>query len=251
MKIILILIFLLNVLSRKATEEEKYTMNLSAMSYTNERPENSIIIYDNETDVYGFISKKNETTYYVIRGTSSIMNYIDDAEILLEDWGKCMGGKVHKGFKKITENLLPKLKENLKNEKRIVATGHSLGAAIAAMSAIEGSGAKMVYGYGMPRIGNYNYSMCAHRLKTPWAPLRGAIMPQPRIKRYTHMRDIVPHLPPLKTYYHLWEETFEDENGNLIDCGEINESPECGGEQFTLQETNVADHMIYLGIPIP
>jgi hypothetical protein len=67
--------------------------------------------------------------------------------------------------------------------------------------------------------------------------------------RFTHNKDIVPHVPPISVfgYLHSCREVFEDENGVLKICSESNcEDPKCAN-QFSLAETNTDDHSFYLG----
>lgn len=73
-------------------------------------------------------------------------------------------GRVHRGFKKEVDDLWPQLEKALiENQKKLWFTGHSLGGAMATISAgrcflshIE-SNPRQLYTYGSPRVGDKRY----------------------------------------------------------------------------------------------
>jgi hypothetical protein len=73
----------------------------------------------------------------------------------------------------------------------IVAAGHSLGAAVATLAALDivtlqnTSWRTTVYNFGSPRVGNPTFAKMVAR-----------ILPAGKLFRVTHEQDIVPHLPP-------------------------------------------------------
>jgi hypothetical protein len=93
-----------------------------------------------------------------------------------------------------------------------------------------------LYNYGQPRIGDTKYAGFVNTIiKDYW--------------RFTHNKDIVPHLPPFAGfgYLHSCREVFEDETGILKICSETNcEDAKCAN-QYSLSETNSVDHSYYLG----
>jgi hypothetical protein len=93
-----------------------------------------------------------------------------------------------------------------------------------------------VYTYGSPRVGDSLYStfmtFVLHHV------------------RVTHARDIVPHVPPTEIgYFHSTQEWFEMDD-ILTACSDIDgEDPTCSA-QFSLVNTTVDDHLVYLGHPM-
>jgi hypothetical protein len=92
-----------------------------------------------------------------------------------------------------------------------------------------------IYNYGQPRVGDAKYAGFVNTIISDYW-------------RFTHNKDIVPHVPPISVfgYLHSCREVFEDENGVLKICSESNcEDPKCAN-QFSLAETNSNDHSFYL-----
>jgi len=154
---------------------------------------------------------------------------------------------VHNGFYKTTislkEKILHDIKPLLTQYSDIVVTGHSYGAAISTLVAVElinnNIGAR-VYNFGQPRIGNTELSKYVTKvLKEYW--------------RFTHNKDMVPHVPMISFgYYHSCGEIFQYgeiyDIKKLVICSKTDcEDPSCS-DQYALSETNVDDHMTYLGI---
>lgn len=206
-------------------------------------------LYDPKTDIQGYtgIMHEYESIYVALRGSSSIKNWLDDFEVRLTDYTtfpEC-DCQVHTGFYKsataIRENTIRSVKNMLQMypSYSVIVTGHSYGAAVGQLLAMElkHAGIKsQVYNFGQPRIGDSNYAKFANTvLDEYW--------------RVTHDRDIVPHVPPIKGfgYKHSCREVFEDSNGQLHMCSETDcEDPKCA-EQFNLVQTSVMEHTNYLG----
>lgn len=210
------------------------------------------ILYDPSTDLQGFIGVESisKSIWIVFRGSSSALNWLDDFQVKQVDyttWNTCIGCKVHKGFYRATINLKNKTIEHIgilqKNYPTydIYISGHSLAAAIGDLMSMELAIQQMkssVYIYGKPRVGNQEYSEFYSKTIT-------------NHYRHTHNKDIVPHTPPRYLegleYYHSCQEIFEDETGLIAQCSNFQcEDPACG-DQFSLIQTNTADHSYYLG----
>ena len=76
------------------------------------------------------------------RGSSNIPNWINNINILKMDYPYCDGCKIHKGFHKSYQSLagviIPAVVELFKKyHAEIVVTGHSLGAAMATIAALD------------------------------------------------------------------------------------------------------------------
>ena len=102
---------------------------------------------------------------------------------------------------------------------------------------LEKKGIKVeIYNYGQPRVGDAKYADFVNTvIEDYW--------------RFTHNRDIVPHVPPTTGfgYLHSCREVFEDENGILNLCSETDcEDSKCANK-YSLTQTNTDDHSYYLG----
>ena len=205
-------------------------------------------LYDIKTDIQGYIGvlSAEKFIYVVLRGSSSKMNWLADFEISLvpyTSYPEC-DCSVHNGFYKTALNIKNKTVETVKLLNKIypqysvLVTGHSYGAAISQLLAmeIEKEGVKtVVYNYGQPRVGNAKYAAYVNTvLREYW--------------RATHYQDIVPHVPPIDFgYLHSCREVFEDAAGKLNECSETNCEDQKCADQYSLIQTNSADHLIYLG----
>lgn len=209
------------------------------------------VLYDPKTDVLGYsgVHPSSESIFVVFRGSSSLLNWLDDFEVQkvpYESYKECTC-LVHKGFYNATQHLRDSTVESVTKlvelfpTYRVITTGHSLGAAIAMMMALELNKALLnsqveIYNYGQPRVGEKKYADFANTI----------IEEQ---YRYTHNKDMVPHVPPIKglNYYHSSQEVFEQENGETILCSEIDgEDPACS-DQFSAFDLTTDDHSTYLG----
>jgi hypothetical protein len=209
------------------------------------------ILYDAKTDLQGYTGylSKYQNIYVVIRGSSSVKNWIDDFEVIkvpYNTYPEC-NCEVHNGFYKSALNVKNATISSVKNlikqfpSYSVIVTGHSYGASCSQLLAMELEKVGIVttiYNYGQPRIGDKLYAGFANTvINNYW--------------RFTHNRDIVPHVPPQQMdYLHSCREVFEDANGYLNLCSEaLCEDPKCA-DQFALKETNGDDHSIYLKHPV-
>lgn len=206
-------------------------------------------LYDIKTDLQGYIGilSSTETIYVALRGSSSLINWLDDLEIRLipyKTFPEC-NCNVHTGFYKSALGVRNKTVDTIKLLKKIyptysvVVTGHSYGASVGqllAMELIKEGIAVKLYNYGQPRVGDDKYAAFVNtKISEYW--------------RTTHNKDVVPHVPPITTfgYLHSCREVFEDIDGKLNICSAINcEDPNCA-DQYSLSQTNVDDHSYYLG----
>jgi len=206
-------------------------------------------LYDVKTDLQGFIGylSSTKTIYVSIRGTSSILNWLDDLEVKLVDyttWPKCECN-VHYGFYRSVEAVKNKTLNTINILKKrfptysVIMTGHSYGSSTVQLLAmeLENNGINVeIYNYGQPRVGDKKYAEFVNTII-------------PNYWRFTHNKDIVPHVPPIAGfgYLHSCREVFEDEFGELRLCSNITcEDPKCAG-QYSLTQTNTDDHSCYLG----
>ena len=148
------------------------------------------------TDVTGYVAidRTRSLTILAFRGSKSIRNYLADADFPTVPSDICSGCSVDQGFYnswlEARSGILAALKSTAAANPtyKVVVTGHSLGAAIAAIAAAEirnsGTNADL-YTYGQPRIGGSTVSSYITNQN------KGGNF------RVTHTDDPVPRLPPL------------------------------------------------------
>ena len=203
-------------------------------------------LYNIKTDIQGYIGILDSTKsiYVVLRGSSSTLNWLDDFEMRQVSYLYCNNCSVHYGFYNSALGIRNKTIDTIKILQKkyplytIILTGHSYGAAVCELLAMEIKKENIniqIYNFGKPRIGNLNYANFVNaEIPINW--------------RIVHNQDIVPHLPPTKVfeYIHSCRELFENSKGELIICSNINcEDPKCSA-QFSIYETNAEDHSYYL-----
>jgi hypothetical protein len=206
-------------------------------------------LYDAKTDLQGYIGilPTTKSIYVVLRGSSSVINWLDDFEVKLvpyTSFPEC-NCKVHYGFYNSALGVSTKAVSVVKNLMKqysgysVVVTGHSYGASCGQLIGMElernGINVK-VYDYGQPRVGDSKYAAFVNtKIEEHY--------------RTTHNKDMVPHVPPIEGfgYHHSCREIFEDSTGKLTVCSATNgEDPTCA-DQFSLTQTNTGDHSYYLG----
>ena len=118
-------------------------------------------------DAQCYVAETDDHYLIVFRGTESdIGDWLTDLNF---DFKRHFFGLVHDGFGTSFSQLYPEILSHIRQykEKPVFIAGHSLGAALAGLCAIQLKMADFdivgVYTYGMPRIGNHmfasNYDM--------------------------------------------------------------------------------------------
>jgi predicted lipase len=165
------------------------------------------------TDVTGFVAADDTNKLIVVsfRGSASIQNWIANLNFDAVDTDLCTGCTAHAGFwtswKESRTSVLNAVKtlSQSKPGYKIVATGHSLGGAIASLAAADlrkGGYTVALYTFGAPRIAS--------------PTLSDFISNQPGGNyRITHYNDIVPRLPPIAfNYVHISPEYYIDQKND-------------------------------------
>jgi len=210
-------------------------------------------LYDPKTDLQGYVGTiaSVQTIYVALRGSSSIINWLDDFEVKLVPYPSCnynynynYNCSIHNGFYRSALGITNKTIEIVHILKKmypsysVVITGHSYGAACGQILAMELEKANIktkVYNYGQPRVGNNEYASFVNTILDEYW-------------RATHNKDMVPHLPPQQfSYYHSYQELFEDSIGALHECSNKNGEDSACADQYTIVQTNTDDHLYYLG----
>eukprot|EP01138_Halocafeteria_seosinensis_P010606 gb/GECG01010831.1/.p1 GENE.gb/GECG01010831.1/~~gb/GECG01010831.1/.p1 ORF type:complete len:320 (+),score=30.57 gb/GECG01010831.1/:1-960(+) len=216
-------------------------------------------IYNKDYDAQVYVgqfktSSAAADTVISFRGTipSSIQDWIDDLYFTEEaPYPYCSGCKVHSGFYDTYSALKPQIKEALNDlgvdsSTNIQITGHSLGAALAALCAFdlrhEGYTVHQVFTFGQPRVGNKEF-----------AETFSSTVHQSTTYRVVHWADIVAQLPWQSTFgvpfHHVPTEVWYNANSSSYTvCNGSGEDPNCS-DSLDLA-LSVSDHLHYINIPI-
>jgi len=193
----------------------------------------------------GYLSSKSQI-YVVYRGSTSIIDWLDDLDAILTTYPSCSKCEVHKGFYSAEQAVIASVLSNVQSlikrfpSYEVVVSGHSLGAALATLTAMDFLSAGItnvrLFHFGSPRVGNTAFANYASSKLIDH-------------NRNTHYKDIVPHCPMHERFTHIsgeWYEKVETFHslGDLVEC-QGNEDPSCS-YQWSL--TSIDDHMHYLGL---
>ncbi|EGR49340.1 extracellular lipase-like protein [Trichoderma reesei QM6a] len=147
------------------------------------------------TGIGGFVAvdAAHQQIILAIRGTKNIRNFVTDIAFAFEDCAFAPGCQVHDGFSKAWDEIADAATAAVTQAVAanpsfgIIATGHSLGGAVATLGAtvLRGQGFPIdIYTYGSPRVGNDVFA--------------NFVTSQPGAEfRVTHVDDPVPRLPPI------------------------------------------------------
>ncbi|KAK47348.1 hypothetical protein BG58_05290 [Caballeronia jiangsuensis] len=160
---------------------------------------------DTGTQGFGALREADGLAVVSFRGTepAELTDIAVDLEASLTPWNET-AGRVHDGFAAATRSILPAvlqwLDETKNARKRLVLTGHSLGAAIATLAASVCRADELIT-FGSPRVGNADFA---------------ATLAEVAITRFVDCCDLVTELPPeLGGYIHAGPMTFIDADGTL------------------------------------
>ena len=205
-------------------------------------------VNDPAHDTQGYIgyTASQSTIYVSFRGSQSTKNWISNLDAVLTDYPLCANCKVHKGFYTAEQNSIAQIISQVKTLKQqfpsyqIVVTGHSLGAALATLTAIDiqaAVGPVRLFNFGSPRIGDPAFSV--------WAS--GYLADHNRI---THHKDMVVHTPTGARLQHISGEWYEPDNAvspvAVSPCSGY-EDPKCSYQWYM---GNIDDHLWYMGVTL-
>ena len=197
----------------------------------------------------GFDSYTN-TIFTAFRGSSNILNWIDNIQISKISPYNDTSINVEKGFYKAYEYLKDDLFNNIPtlvskyNTNQVSITGHSLGAAMATLMVYDISNfysnykITFFYTFGSPRVGNSEFVASFHSFNIP-------------SYRITHYYDIVPHVPEeFMGYSHISNEIwYNEENNHYTICNDNEEEDNsCSNSCAPTHCTSVSDHLYYLNV---
>ncbi|MDH5402001.1 MAG: lipase family protein [Candidatus Heimdallarchaeota archaeon] len=174
-------------------------------------------INDEDTDTQAFIARDTSNLVLSFRGTSSIKDALNDLTITRVRYPKTKNflfhPRIHQGFfnaySSVKSNIQSKIQSLLKDEPlEVYITGHSLGAALANITALDLVLDKIVknpklYTFGCPKVGNRKYTkIISKTLKNMYNVI--------------DVNDIIPRTPPsfksFRSYYWLENGTIHHKN---------------------------------------
>jgi len=202
------------------------------------------VVYDSDTDTYGYIGYSETEIIVGFRGTNleSILNWITDFEFWqTTPYPNVTGAEVHYGWYTAYSNVqgivvpvVTALRKSYPNLP-IVTTGHSLGGALAILCAIDliqqGIQQVQVVDFGQTRVGNEVFAQYFDQ-NVPCC-------------RVVNQADLIPHYPTeLFNYYHVATEVWFPSNvTDFVYCNG-GEDPNCSDSVWFLSP---GDHTTYLG----
>jgi predicted lipase len=210
----------------------------------------AIVETHGERALLGYNTEYN-TMFVSFRGSTNIQNWIDNIQFRqIYPYNNTSIG-VEKGFYKAYQNIKPDVFETLDrltqkySTKKLLLTGHSLGAAITTLMAYDVMNMYdlFFFTFGSPRVGN-TYFVQQFNMGSSYESMY----------RVTHYYDIVPHLPQealgyLHIPYEIW---YNEDNTQYKTCNDdtYQEDDECSNSCSPLHCTSTSDHLNYLGIPM-
>lgn len=149
------------------------------------------------TAPYGFIAESASAVVIAFRGTQTTTEWITDADVSFTRFPFApSAGYTHAGFTGIystmRDRILPALRR-VSSGRRLYVTGHSLGAALATLHALDAAvnlrfASWVMYNFASPRVGDRQFAgRYNEAVKTSI--------------RFVNTADIVPKLPPTATGY--------------------------------------------------
>lgn len=147
--------------------EMLHMLELSSIAYRDNQPlchcSKVILVEDKKTDTECFVRIRNETVSITFRGTDSRINWLNDfcfAKAVIPYDNENTDIRVHAGFLRTYKSVRDKIHALIPpGACRVTVTGHSLGAALAVLCAVDiqyNFPHKDVeaYVFGCPRVGN-------------------------------------------------------------------------------------------------
>jgi triacylglycerol lipase len=136
----------------------------------------------------GFIAERLGDVFVAFEGTDPFItaNWVTNFNFVADQDG------IHQGFNAALDACWPDIRDTISrtgSDMRLFVVGHSLGAALATLSAVRaklelGRSAEGVYTFGMPRVGTPEFARAYNQILGE------------RTYRLVHGEDIVPAVPP-------------------------------------------------------
>ena len=150
-------------------------------------------VYDEKTDTQSIVLVAKDKTDAIIlfRGTYSTKNWYTDIEIDMEKVKYfIVPQNVHRGFNNAYEKVRKRVLELVEDIPKIEVSGHSLGAALATLCALDIKTTRPavdlnVYTFGSPRVGDKKFVKYFAKFVKPECSFR-----------FVNAEDPVPKVPP-------------------------------------------------------
>lgn len=171
---------------------------------------------------FGFLLESDDDSILVFRGTQRTSEWIGNIYAVQQDYIDPNTdqpiGRIHTGFRRIADGIINPLAvdavRQINPNKPCYVSGHSLGAALATILALDIALAMptlqsqlQVYVYATPRVGNPNFS-------------RSYAQILPNSYRITNLADPIPTMPPTRLraeFVHIGEEwAFLSQGGDIL-----------------------------------
>lgn len=194
----------------------------------------------------GYVGFSNTSIVVSFRGSRTISNWLHDFEFWKIPYPDQPGVWVHDGFWHAYQLVSPAIVASVGAlrkaypTKSVIVTGHSLGAALSTLCAMElvrlGHDDVQLWNYGSPRVGNQAFADYGMKLL-------------PVVRRVVNERDIVPHLPTENLgFRHLAREVwFPHNHTSFVVCDASGEDPTCSD---SVHDWHPPDHTDYLGYQV-
>jgi predicted lipase len=177
--------------------------------------------------VFGYIARSTTDAVVAIRGTEGVFEWVMDSLFFQVPFPYLQAGRTERGFTGFystfrtgRDNTQPRVVDAIRalvadgTVKTLRITGHSLGASLATLLAIDIAGngvfaAPTVYTFGSPRVGDKVF-----------AGTYDTVVPDSW--RVSNLNDLVPHVPPLLAgYAHVDAEVpinSDDRSRHTVPC---------------------------------
>lgn len=202
-------------------------------------------------DVQGIIgyTASMKAIQVVFRGSSSIANWFANLDAISMRYPPCTNCYVHKGFYDAEQSVIANIITQVSALRskyptyQVIVTGHSLGAALATLAAVDIKNAGIpvrLFNYGSPRVGDNTFSAWVSSWLTDHS-------------RVTHRKDAVVHQPVsgnIQHWTHIDGEYFEPTNEVILQNCYGYEDPKCCYQYNLATGNSIDDHMYYLGVNI-
>jgi len=218
---------------------------------TSVEPVSVTYVFTNDSgDSYGYAGVTNDFIVISFRGTvpTDLQNWITDlSSAVLVPYKNVPNVQVALGFWTAYSDIQPQVLNatqaliNQYPSLPIVFTGHSLGAALSILAALDAAetfginpSSISAWNFGDPRVGNPDFA-------TYWPTKVSAVS-----WRSVNQNDLVPHLPPkLLGFHHIATEVwYEDSDDQYEICNGSGEDPSCSDSVIG---DSIDDHLTYLG----
>lgn len=171
---------------------------------------------------YGFLLESDEDSILVFRGTQRTAEWLGNVYAVQQDYlhpttGEKLG-RIHTGFRRITNSIIEPIPQDVIQQinpnKPCYVSGHSLGAALATIIALDLALAVpalqpqiQLYAYASPRVGDPDFVRSYARIL-------------PNSFRITNLADPIPMMPPTKLraeFVHVGEEwSFISQSSDIL-----------------------------------